>query len=102
MKALHIVNKSAFSTNTLVSCLDHMDEGAGLLLIEDAIYSALADDPVASRLRTLAAEARLFVLAPHLPARGITAEQLPGGVRLIDFGGFVDLVAGHSPIQSWF
>ncbi|HIJ61331.1 MAG TPA: sulfurtransferase complex subunit TusB [Rhodospirillaceae bacterium] len=102
MHALHIVNKSAFSATTLVSCLEHMAEGAGLLLIEDAIYPVSADHALAPRLKALAAEARLFVLAPHMVARGIGVEDLPAGIRLIDYGGFVDLVADHSPIQSWF
>lgn len=101
MTALHIVNKSAFSATALTSCLEHMPADASLLLIEDGIYSLCADAP-AARLQSLAAASRLYLLAPHMASRGVAGESLMPGVRLVDYTGFVDLVAGHSPIQSWF
>ena len=102
MNALHIVNKSAFSANALINCLDRLTAAAALLLTEDGVYSATGGFAGYSRLQDLAASARLFVLAPDMQVRGITPDRLPPGTRLVDYGGFVDLVASHSPTHSWF
>ncbi len=37
---------------------------------------------------------------PDLEARGI-ADRVMDGVTMVDYGGFVDLVAEHKTSQSW-
>lgn len=102
MNALHIVNKSVFSANSLTSCLDHLVEGDALLLIEDGVYAAAGGFAGFCRLQGLAASNRLFVLACDMRVRGVDPHRLPPGTNLVDYCGFVDLVAEHSPTHSWF
>ena len=97
---LHIVNKSPLERNTLDSCLRVARPGNALLLIEDAIYAAVKGNAVADKLRRAAQTLKIYVLAPDLEARGMK-DSAVDGVTLVDYGGFVDLVAEHPAVQSW-
>ena len=70
---LNIVNKSPFQSTSLDTCLRMAQPGQGLLLIEDAIYAT---------------------------TKGSTAKAIEG-VTLVDYSGFVDLVAQYSTSNSW-
>lgn len=97
---LHIVNKSPYERNSLASCLAHAQAGGAVLLIEDAVYGAtkgsLSEGPVRRALQTLP----IYALGPDLEARGMQGSVIEG-VKVVDFGGFVDLVAEHRTSQSW-
>lgn len=98
---LHIVNKSPFERNALESCLRLAKPGSSVLLIEDAVYAALAK---ASHAETLAARMEdfsFYVLGPDVSARGLSDAPLVEGVNVVDYEGFVDLVADHDAAQSW-
>ncbi|MDE2095524.1 MAG: sulfurtransferase complex subunit TusB [Burkholderiales bacterium] len=97
---LHIVNKSPSQTRTLDSCLRLAQAGHALLLIEDAVYAATARSPAAAAVREALGRLKVYALQPDLEARGMQAAVLDG-VTLVDYGGFVDLVAEHSVSQSW-
>jgi len=97
---LHIVNKSPFQTTTLDSCLRVARPGNALLLIEDAVYAVAKGSAVESRIRQAAEMLEIYALAPDLEARGMKDAAMDG-VRLIDYEGFVDLVAAHEPVHSW-
>jgi tRNA 2-thiouridine synthesizing protein B len=97
---LHIVNKSPFEKTTLDSCLRVARPGHALLLIEDAVYAAVKGNALESRIRQAAAILDVYALMPDLEARGMKDATIDG-VRLIDYGGFVDLVAASNPVQSW-
>jgi tRNA 2-thiouridine synthesizing protein B len=84
---LHIVNKSALTNPALGSALRLAESGA-LLLIEDGVYAEAL-----GRLR-------VYALGPDLEARGV-ADRVLDGVTVVDYGGFVDLVAEHPNCQSW-
>ncbi|MBW8307087.1 MAG: sulfurtransferase complex subunit TusB, partial [Thiobacillus sp.] len=43
---------------------------------------------------------KIYALGPDLAARGMAGRVLDG-VNVVDYGGFVDLVAEHSNCQSW-
>jgi len=43
---------------------------------------------------------KVYALAPDLEARGMKDAAIDG-IELVDYGGFVDLVAGHKAVQSW-
>ena len=96
---LHIVNKSPFEKTTLESCLRIARPGSALLLIEDAVYAAAKGNAIEARMRAAAASLEVYALAPDLEARGM--KEPIEGVRLIDYEGFVDLVAAHPTVQSW-
>ncbi len=97
---LHIVNKSPTERNSLDSCLRMASKGSAVLLIEDAVYAATKGNAAAAKLQAAMADLKVYALAPDLNARGM-ADRVLEGVNLVDYGGFVDLVAEHRNCQSW-
>ena len=97
---LHIVNKSPFERTSLESCLRVAQPGSSLLLIEDAVYAATKGNTVADRIELAARTLKVYALAPDLEARGMRSAAMEG-VTLVDYGGFVDLVAEHPTVHSW-
>lgn len=98
---LHTINKSPFEKSSLESCLRHVSPGDTVLLIEDAVYAALAGTVVSQRMSDALAVVEVRVLAPDLEARGIDARQLLPGVGLVDYRGFVRLACRHPGVQAW-
>jgi tRNA 2-thiouridine synthesizing protein B len=97
---LHIVNKSPLERNALDSCLAAAQPGAAVLLIEDGVYAATRGNAAEPKLSAALANLEIYVLAPDLEARGM-AQSLTGGVKLVDYAGFVELVTQHRNCQSW-
>jgi tRNA 2-thiouridine synthesizing protein B len=97
---LHIVNKSPHQTGSLASCLRMVLPGHAVLLIEDGVYGATAGSPLEARLQDGGNPVKFYALKPDLDARGMASRALDG-VTLVDYGGFVDLVAEHSASNSW-
>jgi tRNA 2-thiouridine synthesizing protein B len=42
----------------------------------------------------------VYALLPDIEARGVQGRILDG-VKLVDYGGFVDLVAEYPTVQAW-
>jgi tRNA 2-thiouridine synthesizing protein B len=97
---LHIVNKSPAERNALESCLRVAQDGAAILLIEDAVYAATRGNTAENHLRDALSRFKIFALTPDLEARGM-GDRVMEGVATVDYGGFVDLVAEHKNCQSW-
>ena len=97
---LHIVNKSPTQTSALASCLRLAQDGHALLLTEDAVYAATAAGVTASGIAAATQRLKVYALQPDIAARGMSA-RLIDGVSLVDYAGFVDLVAEHTTNQSW-
>lgn len=97
---LHIVSRSPLATDALATCLRLSRAGSSVLLIEDAVYAALATVDVGRSLRALARR-RVLVLGPDLLARCGSSPVLRPGVTVVDDGGFVDLVCDHARVRSW-
>ena len=96
---LHIINKSALSNGSFETCLRVVDTGE-ILLIEDAVYAATKGSALEAKVREAQGRFKINVLMPDLEARGL-ADRLIEGVSPVDYGGFVDLVAGNKNCQSW-
>lgn len=101
MAMLHTINKSPFEKNSLESCLRVARDGCAVLLIEDAVYAALGGTSVEADVRAALGRLELYALEPDLKARGLEADKLIDGIKLIDYDGFVDLTAAHDNVQSW-
>ncbi len=101
MAVLHTTNKSPLQTRDLESCLRLTRPGSGILLMEDAVYGALRSTEASARLAQAAKDRRIYVLGPDLAARGFTPEEVIDEVEVVDYGGFVDLVAEHHHVQAW-
>jgi tRNA 2-thiouridine synthesizing protein B len=97
---LHIINKSPFQTSTFESCLRMAQPGNAVLLIEDGIYAATTGSGAEAKLREASSRLKFYALKPDTEARGMSA-RLIDGVTLVDYGGFVDLVAEHTTSHSW-
>ena len=97
MAMLHLVNKSPYNTGSLKTASSIMKNGDSLLLIEDGVYGAVKNGKAASMLGGL----KVSVLGPDLAARGITEDKLIDGIEVVDYAGFVDLVAANDKVQSW-
>lgn len=119
LSTLHTVNKSAFGSEALASCLRVARSGDAILLLEDGVYNAVdASTPVRAglardvSLRELSRarpaptgsfeDIRIYVLQEDLQARGIAAKQLPVHVEPIAYKDFVALVCSHARTVSWF
>lgn len=97
---LHIVNKSPYERNSLEACLRLAQPGSAVLLIEDGVYAATRGNATEAKLRDAMKRVTVYALAPDLDARGMAARVIDG-IKLIDYGGFVDLVCEKPNCQSW-
>ncbi|HEX6828221.1 MAG TPA: sulfurtransferase complex subunit TusB [Burkholderiales bacterium] len=98
-RMLHVVNKSPLDRGNLASCLRVARPRSGLLLIEDGIFAAVKGTAAADSLKQ-ADGVTVYALWPDVEARGMQDRMLDG-VKMVDYGGFVDLVAEHATVQSW-
>ncbi|MDX2507627.1 MAG: sulfurtransferase complex subunit TusB [Gammaproteobacteria bacterium] len=101
MAMLHTINKSPFERNALNSCLTKSKDGSSLLLIEDAVVGALKGTVIADKITSAVANKNVYVLGSDLNTRGFTEADIIDGIKIVDYTGFVDLVAEHSNVQSW-
>ncbi|MBW7850195.1 MAG: sulfurtransferase complex subunit TusB [Rhodospirillales bacterium] len=98
---IHTVNKSPYERNAFDSCLKHAVKGSAILLYEDGVYAAVKGCTAAARLADAVADHPVFVLGPDLKARGMDPANVVDGVRVVDYGDFVDLVVEHGTVQAW-
>ena len=98
---LHIVNKSPFEKNSLESAVRLSQPDSAILLIEDAVYAASGATSVVTLLEEVLRDRQVFALGPDLQARGVAVDEVPDGIEIIDYEGFVDLVVAHETTQSW-
>jgi len=101
MAMLHTINKSPFERNSLDACLRLAKPGSAVLLIEDGIYAATKGTAVSDKVTQAMGGIKFFVLGPDVKARGISDDHMLDGVQVVDYAGFVDLVADHDNVQSW-
>ena len=97
---LHTVNKSPFENKALEACLKFARKGSAVLLIEDGVYAAARNTAVSKQVEAAMKDVAIYALAPDVAARGMQ-NRVMDGVRLVDYGGFVDLVVEHNAVQSW-
>ncbi len=101
MAILHTVNKSPFERVALDSCLGHALEGSGVLLIEDAIFAAMAGTNMEGKMKDAMQGRNFYVLGPDVQARGLSEDNVIDGIKVVDYEGFVDLVTEYDKVQSW-
>ncbi|WP_220720175.1 sulfurtransferase complex subunit TusB [Agarivorans litoreus] len=90
---LHIM-RHPYASEPYERCLDQLESGGHLVLIEDAVYAWLRDD---TRLKVLAQSARVSVLSADVSARGI---EVCDSV-LIDYQDLVTLTEQYTPSLTW-
>lgn len=98
---LHTVNKSPLDRNVLDSCLRLAARGSAILLIEDGVYGALAGGEAARKISGRMGDFDFYALGPDLAARGLGDAALVGGIKIVDYEGFVDLATERAAHQAW-
>ena len=98
---LHLINKSPFERTALDSCLRLAQAGSSILLIEDGVYAAMQNAAHAEKIAGRMEDFSFYVLGPDVAARGLGDTPLIEGIDVVDYEGFVDLVAEHDATQSW-
>jgi len=101
MSQLHTVNKSPLDRNALESAVNHATKGSTVLLIEDGIYGAMKGTAKSALITDAIGDISFCVMGPDLKARGIDESKVIDGIKVVDYKGFVDLVAEHDATQSW-
>ena len=97
---LHIVNKSPQERTTLDSCLRVAETGGAILLIEDGVYAVVKGSAAEPKLKAAMDKFKFYALSPDLDARGV-GDRVMDGITLVDYAGFVNLVAENKACQSW-
>jgi tRNA 2-thiouridine synthesizing protein B len=97
---LHTVNKSPTERNALESCLKYLKKGSVVLLIEDGVYGALKGTTTTKMVEQTLKNFPVYALYPDIEARGMQ-DRVIDGIKLVDYSGFVDLVAEHPTFQAW-
>jgi tRNA 2-thiouridine synthesizing protein B len=97
---LHTVNKSPTERNVLESCLKYLKKGSVVLLIEDGVYGALKGSTTTKMVEQTLKNFPIYALYPDIEARGMQ-DRVIDGIKLVDYSGFVDLVAEHTTVQAW-
>ena len=101
MAMLHTVNKSPFERNTFTSCLRLAAKGSSVLFIEDGVFAALDRTVHSDRVKAVSGDLKFYVLGPDIRARGIDEADIMQAIEIVDYAGFVDLVAAHENVQAW-
>lgn len=97
---LHTVNKSITSSNNLAKCLRLAKAGSAVVLMEDAVFSALANTVNRDFFAPYNDTFHFYLLADDLSARGISGKILPG-FNSISYAELVHLSVECSKVQSW-
>ncbi|GMQ96907.1 MAG: sulfurtransferase complex subunit TusB [Gammaproteobacteria bacterium] len=97
---LHTINKSPFMSNSLNECLRVAKDGSAILLIEDGVYAALKGSKFADVMSNAMGKHEVYALGPDLDARGLSGKVIDG-IKVVDYGGFVDLAAEQPRVQAW-
>ena len=98
---LHLINKSPFERTALDSCLRLAPAGSSILLLEDGVYAAVGNASHAGKITERMDDFTFYALGPDIAARGLGDAPLIEGLTIVDYEGFVDLVAEHEVTQSW-
>lgn len=101
MSTLHTVNKSPFERSAFSSALNHLKPGDAVLMIEDGVVGARKGSAFAGHLENAAKNCSIYILGPDLAARGMGINDMIQGAKLVDYGGFVELVTSHDRTQAW-
>ena len=97
---LHTINKSPFEKNSFETCIRFAKDGSTILFIEDGVYAALQGTSISPAVEAALKNHSVYALGPDLAARGVQDKVLEG-VKVVDYSGFVDLVAENNVVQSW-
>jgi tRNA 2-thiouridine synthesizing protein B len=98
MNLLYQIKRSPYISRDLEHILDVAREGSHILLYQDAVLAAAVTEENRLWLERLnMAGVIVHALGEDLRARGVT--KLLDGIDVINYGGWVDLVAEFQPVS---
>jgi sulfur relay protein TusB/DsrH len=75
-------------------------EKLGIILVQNGVYNAvIKEDGKPSPM--LGKGTQVYALSEDLQARGLDAAQVDGKVKVVDFGGLVDLIFNEFDKTIW-
>ena len=98
---LHTINKSPFEKDSLTTCLRYAEDGASILFIEDAVYACTKGTEFEKVIESHQDKISFYVLGPDLEARGLDNSNFTNSIEIVDYKGFVKLVADNEKTQNW-
>jgi tRNA 2-thiouridine synthesizing protein B len=98
---LHTINKSPFEKDSLTTCLRYAEKGSSILFIEDAVYGCTKGTQFEKIIQDNQQNVKFYVLGPDLEARGLDNSNLTTNIEIVDYKGFVKLVAENEKTQNW-
>ena len=90
---LYMVNKSPLMFGNLRSVLRVAPAGQPILLYEDGVYAAAQGTASEELIQQALEQHPVYALQADLEARGLAS--LVGGIQIIDYEGFVELIEQH-------
>ena len=90
---LYTINKSPLMFGNLKSALRIAPAGEPILLYEDGVYAAATGTASEKLIQQALEQHPVYALRADLEARGLTL--LVGGIQVVDYEGFVELVEQH-------
>jgi len=92
LSTLHIIRTSPFATSDLSECLNILNSGDEILLVDDGCYGLSHD-----LLKSLDPYS-VYVIEQHLVARGLNAVE---NIQTIDMKMMVELTLKHTNSITW-
>ena len=71
------------------------------MFIEDAVYACTKGTSFEKQISDNQDNISFYVLGPDLEARGLDNSNLTNNIEIIDYKGFVKLVADNEKTQNW-
>lgn len=96
---LHTVNRSIFSHKTLSDCLNRINKGDALVLLENGVYALHTEHELS---QSLGAIEHCYAIKHDVLARGLTVHPSNGSIELIDYTRFVELSCEFPRSISWY
>lgn len=96
MSILHTISRSPSST-LLASCASLLENGDGVLFIEDGVYHCTNN----SSLSAIESQVKLYALREDLTARGVI-DKNTAKAETINYDDFVQLCCEYDKVVSWF
>lgn len=97
MSTLHLVRKSAFTTNDFAQCLSVLDEKDTIVLMDDGCYN-LKHPLLDSLIKRADSTISINVIANHAQARAI---ETHAAVKHIEMPDVVELTFTHNKVITW-
>ena len=96
---LHIISKVPLTTRLF----DRLgtDTNDSVIITGDAVITVMREGEWAHHWAVVVTHMTVNVLSVDLAIRGIVKSDLVGGLKLVDYSGFVDLTVVHSVMHSW-